>query len=222
MPKIHDVCNSLVEQLSPKGPGLILVILLQLFFFYSITLFGIHLNERVLELRLYHCLCQQILRGLSDSDFQQWGVGAFHHFYSICLTFVLPWGTEKKAKKWKNYSPIWIDDTTSVLLKFWHWNIKKRENLIVFCKVKEYNLLCIFCLKMKHSPSVSSFILSPNMPFTSLPMLFIPNSPPAVPSPSLGVVEWLALPLVWWTISHQEMDQALHFYDFSKTISLKQ
>lgn len=129
---------------------------------------------------------------------------------------------KKKAKKWKNYSPIWIDDTTSMLLKFWHWNIKKRENLIVFCKVKEYNLLGIFCLKMKHSPSVSSFILSPNMPFTSLPMLFIPNAPPVVPSPSLGVVEWLTLPLVWWTISHQEMDQALHFYDISKTISLKQ
>lgn len=213
--------TALSNSCRPRVLGLILVILLQLFF-NSITLFGIHLNECVLELCLYQCLCQQILRGLFDSDIQHWGVGAFDHFYSICLTFALPWGTEKKGKEWKNYSPIWIDDTTSMLLKFWHWNIVKRGNLIAFCKIKEYNLLCIFCLKMKHSPSVSSFILSPNMPFSSLPMLFIPNSPPVAPSPSLEAVEWLTLPLVWWTISHQEMDQALHFYDFSKTISLKQ
>lgn len=37
---------------------------------------SIHLKERVLELRLYLRLCQQILGGLFDSNFQ--------HYLSAC------------------------------------------------------------------------------------------------------------------------------------------
>lgn len=38
---------------------------------------SIHLKERVLELRLYLRLCQQILGGLFDSNFQ--------HYLSACV-----------------------------------------------------------------------------------------------------------------------------------------
>lgn len=84
---------------------------------------SIHLKQHVLELRLYFCLCQQILGGLFDSNFQHylsacaehWGAEALDHFYSVCLTPLLPWAMEKKEKDGINIALLWLDDTITVL-----------------------------------------------------------------------------------------------------------